>query len=87
MARRKTKKAKNKHKTANVVLVVMGIFILLFIVSMIAIYCIKGSTPDVLIQCVLGAGGLEALLLAGITVAKVIKGEKNETGEDGLDVI
>ena len=49
-----------QRKTSNVVLVVMALFLLAFIVAMI--------------QCTMGAGGLEALLLAGIKVSKVVKG-------------
>lgn len=45
-----------------------------FIVAMIVTFWVKGSVPDTLIQCTMGAGGLEALLLAGIKVSKVVKG-------------
>lgn len=78
MARRKTKvetQPEKKRKTSNVVLLVLGVFILSFITAMTVIFCIKGSVPDTLIQYTLGAGGLEALVLAGITITKVIKGE------------
>lgn len=82
---------RKKLKTSNTVLIVLGVFILAFIITMIVIFCVKGSTPDVLIQYVLGAGGLEALLLALIKVAKVIRGEKVnletlETNDEGDDV-
>lgn len=70
-------------KTSNRVLLVLGLFLLAFIVTMIVIFCVKGSTPDVLIQCVLGAGGLEALVLAGIKVSKVIAGR--DSGSDSSD--
>ena len=62
--------------TSSVVLIVLGGFLLAFIIAMTAIYCVKGSTPDTLIQCVMGGGGFEALLLAGIRVSKVITGNK-----------
>lgn len=65
-------------KTTNRVLLILGVFILAFIVSMIVIFCVKGAVPDTLIQCVLGAGGLEALLLAGIKIVKTIFGETKE---------
>lgn len=65
-------------KVSNVVLVVLGVFMLAFIVAMTVIFCIKGSTPDTLIQYTLGAGGIEAVLLAGIKVSKVMKGEAGE---------
>lgn len=69
-------KKKTKKKTRDKVLLFLGIFAGLFIVSMIVTFWVKGAVPDTLIQYTLGAGGLEALLLAGITIAKVISGEK-----------
>ena len=65
-------------KTSDRVLLILGVFILAFIISMIVIFCVKDSVPDALIQCVLGAGGLEALLLAGIKIVKTIFGETKE---------
>lgn len=63
-----------QRKTSNVVLVVMALFLLAFIVAMVVTFWVKGSVPDTLIQYTMGAGGLEALLLAGIKVSKVVKG-------------
>ena len=63
-------------KTSNKVLLVMGLFALAFIAAMTAIFCVKDAVPDTLIQCTLGAGGVEALLLAGIKISKVMRGEK-----------
>ena len=40
----------------------MGLFLLVFITAMTAIFCVR----DTLIQYTLGAGGVEALLLAGL---------------------
>lgn len=65
-------------KTSDRVLLILGVFILAFIISMIVIFCVKDAVPDTLIQCVLGAGGLEALLLAGIKIVKTIFGETKE---------
>lgn len=67
---------RKKLKTSNTVLIVLGVFLLAFIITMIVIFCVKGSTPDTLIQYVLGAGGVETLALAFIKVAKVFAGEK-----------
>lgn len=70
-------------KTSNIILLVLGVFLLAFIITMIVVFCVKGSTPDTLIQCVLGAGGFEAIALAGIKISKVVVGEKiNLEGED-----
>lgn len=74
-ARRK----RRQKKTSNRVLVLLGLFLLAFISTMIVTYWVKGAVPDTLIQYTLGAGGVEALLLAGIKISKVIAGEK--TGE------
>ena len=65
-----------KRKTSNLVLLILGIFILAFITAMTVIFCVCGSVPDTLIQYTLGAGGLEVLLLAAIKVSKVVVGEK-----------
>jgi len=74
-----------KIKTRNLVLIVLGIFIASFIIAMTVIFCVKGSVPDTLIQYTLGAGGVEALALAGITISKAIVGEKaDEEGEEEL---
>lgn len=84
--RRKKRTKATKLKTSNTVLIVLGVFLLAFIITMIVIFCVKGSTPDVLIQYVLGAGGMETLALAIIKVAKVYVGDKvkleNDEGED-----
>jgi RsiW-degrading membrane proteinase PrsW (M82 family) len=59
-----------------VVLVLLGMFLVGFIAAMTVIFCVKGSVPDTLIQYTLGAGGVEALLLAGIKISKVMRGEQ-----------
>lgn len=69
---------KKKRKTSNIVLLVLGIFIMAFIISMEVIFCVTGSVPDTLIQYTLGAGGLEVLVMAGIKISKVVSGEKEE---------
>lgn len=63
-------------KTSNRILLAMGVFALAFIVAMTVIFCIRGDVPDTLIQYTLGAGGVEALLLAGIKISKVLAGDK-----------
>lgn len=63
-------------KTSNLILAIVGLFLLAFIVAMTVIFCAKGAVPDTLIQYTLGAGGVEALLLAGIKISKVLTGDK-----------
>ena len=62
--------------TSNRVLVSLGLAALAFITAMIVIFCLKEAVPDTLIQYTLGAGGVEALLLAGIKIRKVLSGDR-----------
>lgn len=73
---------RKKGKTSDVILLVMGLFAAAFIVAMTVIFCVKGAVPDTLIQYTLGAGGVEALLLAGIKISKVRAGDKPGESED-----
>ena len=70
------------RKTSNLILALLGLFLLGFIAAMTVIFCVKDAVPDTLIQYTLGAGGVEALLLAGIKVSKVISGDKPGEKED-----
>lgn len=93
MSKTSERAARKQLKTSNTVLIVLGVFLLVFIITMTIIFCVKGSTPDTLIQYVLGAGGLETLALALIKISKVFAGEKvsldsnnemNEIQEDNV---
>ena len=75
-------KRSRRRKTSDVVLLALGLFAFGFIVAMTVIFCVKGSVPDTLIQYTLGAGGVEALLLAGIKMSKVRAGDKPGESED-----
>ena len=75
-------KRSRRRKTSDVVLLALGLFAFGFIVAMTVIFCVKGSVPDTLIQYTLGAGGVEALLLAGIKSSKVRAGDKPGESED-----
>ena len=72
-------------KTSNRILLAMGLFALAFIIAMTAVFCVKGAVPDTLIQYTLGAGGVEALLLAGIEISKVLTGNKPGESEEHYD--
>ena len=67
-----------KKKTSNTVLLALGLFALVFIVTMTVIFCVKGSVPDTLIQYTLGAGGVEAAALSAIKISKTVKGERTD---------
>lgn len=69
-------------KTSNLVLLALGLFAGTFVIAMTVIFCVKGAVPDTLIQYTLGAGGVEALLLAGIKISKIISGDKPGESED-----
>lgn len=69
-------------KTSNAILALLGLFLLAFITAMTVIFCVKDAVPDTLIQYTLGAGGVEALLLAGIKISKVVAGDKPGETED-----
>lgn len=79
LGEKRPQKARKTRKTSNVVLVVLGLFALAFIITMIVVFCIKGSVPDTLIQYTLGAGGIEAAALSAIKIAKVKCGAKEES--------
>lgn len=72
-------------KTSNCILALLGGFALVFITAMTVIFCVKGAVPDTLIQYTLGAGGVEALLLAGIKITKVRAGDKPGEREEPYD--
>ena len=67
--------------TSNLVLIILGAFLLVFIACMIVTFWRFQTVPDTLIQYTLGAGGAEALLLAGIKISKVVTG--GNAGERG----
>lgn len=69
-------------KTANCILLAIGLFMLAFIVCMTVTFWVKGAVPDTLKQYTLGAGGVEALLLAGIKISKVVTGYTTKERED-----
>ena len=75
---------KKGMKTLTVILLTVGVFDLIFITTMIIIFCIKGVVPDVLIQCVLGASGVEAFVSAAIQICKIIF-EKERGNSDVQD--
>lgn len=70
--------------TSNRVLVILGSFLLAFIACMIVTFWRFRAVPDTLIQCVMGAGGVEAAALAWIKATKVKSGSisKTETVEE-----
>jgi hypothetical protein len=72
------KREKKQRNGMDTILLALGVFVLAFIVCMIIIFCVKGAVPDTLIQYTLGAGGIEALAMAGIKISKVRNGGNQE---------
>lgn len=70
-----------KRRVSNIVLICLGLFVLVFVVVMVVTFWVKGAVPDTLIQYTLGAGGIEALALAGIRISKTISGKKISSEE------
>lgn len=71
--RKKTTKSRKKTmKTRNKILIIVSIFLLVFIIAMIIIFCVKGTVPDTLIEKVLGVGGVVDVMTAVITVADMV---------------
>ena len=73
--------AKKKRKTSNVILVILGVFYLFFIALMVVIFLWKGAIPDTLVQCTMGAGGIEAVALSAIKVSKELSKKKKTNAE------
>lgn len=57
-------------KTIDKILIILGTFVGLFIITMIVLFCIFQSVPDTLIVAVLGSGTSEAILTCIITCVK-----------------
>lgn len=72
---------KKERNFSNTVLLVLGLGLLAFIVCMVVTFWKFQAVPDTLIQYTLGAGGLEAVALAGIKIGKVIKGKEDVVNE------
>lgn len=77
-----TNKQRKPLNTLMKVLISLALFLLAFIVSMIVIFCVKGSVPDVLIEAVLDGSKLEAFLCAAIQITNIITGKKDKEKEN-----
>ena len=60
---------------------ILASFIFVFVVTTIIIYTYKDWQYDTLITCVLGGGGLEALIMGGIKISNIFKEKKTEDSE------
>lgn len=67
-----------KIKMMDRILVLIAIFLFIFIVAMIVIFCVVGSVPDTLITCVFASCTGELSVMGWIKTTKdKLKGELN----------
>lgn len=69
-------------KTLDLILIILGSFLFIFIVTMIVIYCIKDWNMDQLITMVLSGCGIETIMTGIITVSKF---KRKTTDEEETD--
>ena len=69
-------------RTSDRVLLALGAFLVAFITAVTVCFWRLGAVPDSLVRCTLGAGGVEALLLAAIKVSKVLSGRESGREEE-----
>lgn len=60
----------NKLGTMDRILVILGIFLLCFVVAMTVIFVVCGSIPDTLVTCVFGICGIEGGVMGWIKTSK-----------------
>lgn len=69
-------------KTMDKILVIIGVFLFLFTVSMIVTFFVCGAVPDTLITCVFAALGGECGVMGWIRTAKEKYKDKEEKDAD-----
>ena len=61
---------------------ILASVIFAFVLATVIIYTYNGWQYDTLITCVLGGGGLEALIMGGIKIANIFNEKKKEDDDD-----
>lgn len=90
-ARRKQRKPKQTAKDGKSmgamdrILIVLGVFLLCFIVAMVVIFIKKDSIPDTLVQCVFGACGLESGVMGWIKTTKERRQDRRWARQDARE--
>lgn len=67
------------------ILIVLGVFLLCFIVAMVVIFIKQGSIPDTLVQCVFGACGLEGGVMGWIKTTKERRQDRRWARQDARE--
>lgn len=60
----------SKKKTMDIILILVGTFLLIFTITMIVIFLVCGTVPDTLITCVFGACAGECGIMGWIKTTK-----------------
>ena len=71
-----------KRKTMDVILIGLAVFLLIFIVVMLALYYITGGIPDTLCTCVFGICGGECGVMGWIRTTKDKQTDRRNQLED-----
>lgn len=71
-----------KPKTSNVILIVLGVFILVFTITMIVLFDRHESIPDTLVTAVFGAVFGEAGVMGLIKMVKTKYSEREDSNDD-----
>ena len=64
----------------DIILIILGVAILVFTITMIAVFCVFQAVPDTLVQCFFACCGSEGGFMAVIMVAKKLTEGRNEEG-------
>lgn len=72
-------------KKLDIILIILGIFFLLFTITMTVIFCVKDAVPDSLITGVYSASFIELIATACIKIAGDIIEKKAKIEEDDDD--
>ena len=69
---------KKELGTMDRILIILGIFLFFFVLTMIVIFCVKDSVPDTLIMSVFGACAVEGGIMGAIQRRKITLRNKIE---------
>ncbi len=70
------RKARKRLKTCDLILIILGAFLLVFTAGMTLIFIMTGAVPDTLITCVFAASGGEFGVMGWIKTSKERKLER-----------
>lgn len=81
------KKPKKHIKVLDVVLVLIGIYVIGFVIATIIIYTTNGWPYDALFPYALGIGGIEGLCSCAIQISKYKRGVSHDDNDGNTDNI